>query len=403
MPLVSKPFGDIITFTRASSATYFDATGTLQTATTDAPRFDYNPSTLAAQGLLIEEARTNLVLQSQDFATTWTNSDSSESVNAATAPDGTLTADEIIENNATASHGMGQSGISYVSGITYTFSVFAKANSRSIIQIANGSGAFSALPYANFNLSTGVVSATGGGATATIQDCGNGWYRCVMTATADATLSSFVFLMLQTSETAVRLASYLGDGTSSLYLWGAQVEAGAFPTSYTPTTTTAVTRAADVASVNTLSPWFNSAEYTVYAEFQRDTTSGAAAGGGATVPRIWTFSTAATSAQIQARLFSSTGIEAVTSGSPQGYAVSTWAEDTVVKTAVRYQVDNFAIDTNLGSLGTDTSAAAVTGSDQFTIGQARILAANGYLNGWMRRLTYYPRALSDAELAAITT
>jgi hypothetical protein len=402
MALVSKAFGDIITFTRASTATYFDSTGTLQSAAIDAPRLDYNPSTLAAQGLLIEESRQNLCLQSEAFNTlaNWSPNNSSVTANAVNSPAATLTADQITEDNATAFHGVSQSGISYTSGTAYTFSVFAKANSRSIVQIAPGTGAFSAGPYANFNLSTGAVSATGGGASATIQNCGNGWYRCTMTATADATVSAFIFFVMQTSGTAVRLQTYLGDGASNLYLWGAQLEAGAFPTSYIPTTTTALTRAADVASVNTLSPWFNASAGTIYGEYSRfgSVNFQAVANIGETTffnQYALGFGSGAPSNNnrfdVVAGNVSQASITVLTNP----------ALNTIAKIAGAYATNDFAATANGAVPGTDPSGSLPSGVTVLALGCNPALSG-GFLNGYLRRITYYPRRLSNAELQAIT-
>jgi hypothetical protein len=387
------------------------------------PRFDYNPSTLAAQGLLIEEQRTNLVTYSEDILS-WTNvSGATFSSTAATAPDGTTTANSIVEDNSLGNR-RAWIGVTTAASATYTVSCFIKAlpgSAQRYVRLILWDPALTngyAVLFCDPN--TGTVTGTNLSAAAVtdgwsnlvanaVQDCGSGWYRFSMTVTTGTGTA------LRVQNAVVDLPggtftggtggalNYTGDGSSGAYVWGAQLEAGAFPTSYIPTTTTALTRAADVASVNTLSPWFNSSEYTVYAEFQRDTTSGAVSGGAGSVPRIFTFAQAASAGLVQLRLFSATGIEATATASPSGYIVSSWAVSSVVKVAVGYKVDDFVIDTNVGVLATDTSLGAVTGTDQLALGQNRVPVGSGYLNGWLRRITYYPRRLSDAELAAITS
>lgn len=206
-----------ITFSRASTATYY---GT-QTA-------------LAEQ---------NLLLQSQTFDNdAWAKNDVAVTANTIAAPDGTITADTIQTTISTASHSVQTvAGVSIVSGVTYTFSVFAKKNTNDFVQIAQfGSGNPLGTTRANFNISTGVVGTVSGG-TSTITDVGSGWYRCTLTVTATANGVITVFLSLITSSTAIRFESWTAAGTESVYLWGAQVEQRSAVSAYTPTTTQPVT------------------------------------------------------------------------------------------------------------------------------------------------------------------
>jgi hypothetical protein len=210
----------LVTFTRASDGTYVDSAGVLQTAATDVPRFDHNPTTGESLGLLVEEQRTNLLTYSEQFDNAaWTNNSSSEQADAAVAPDGTTTADKLIENNTTNVHGFARGGgsESLVNGTVYTFSVYAKAAERTFVYLQ----ALSTFTKTYFNLSTGVVSATGAGHTPSIIALANGWYRCAITFTSDTTNNSIRAIgMSAVSGTE----SYAGDGTSGLFLWGAQLE-----------------------------------------------------------------------------------------------------------------------------------------------------------------------------------
>lgn len=177
----------------------------------------------------------NQVTYSEDFANAaWIKTRSSISSNVTTAPDGTLTADKLIEDTATGTHYI-YDQVSYVSGQIYTFSVYAKADTRSNLLIQMPSGAFGgANKNAYFNLATGAVTTVSSGATANIENVGNGWYRCSVTSTATVTttLNSIIAYLVLTGTTS----SYTGDGTSGLYIWGAQIAIGS-PT-YLPTTTT---------------------------------------------------------------------------------------------------------------------------------------------------------------------
>jgi hypothetical protein len=212
------------------------------------PRSHYTPTGTYA-GYLAEGARTNLCLQSEDVATTWTNTNSTEVVNAIVAPDGTITADRIIEDAVANLHDVRQN-IVMAADTAHTISVFAKADQRTIIRLyADDSGANSA--FAKFDVSAGTiqtaaaVSGTWATPSASVESWGNGWYRCTVSFTTTGAAGARYVLGICDATGA---HNYSGDGANGIYIWGAQVEAGAFPSTYIPTTTIAVARNADVLS-----------------------------------------------------------------------------------------------------------------------------------------------------------
>ena len=184
---------------------------------------------------LVELVPYNLLSYSEQFNDAyWTKSNSSITANNTTAPDGTMTADKLVENSANDIHFINASSITFIAG-TYSISIFAKASERSVLQIfLNGSANVDA--YANFNLSSGVVSAFND-CTATIQSVGDGWYRCNLTAIVATSTVPSSYFCVQNSTTATRASSYLGNGTSGIYIWGAQLVEGSTALPYQKTET----------------------------------------------------------------------------------------------------------------------------------------------------------------------
>jgi phage-related protein len=235
------------TFTsRASTGTFIGSNGLIQSAATNVVRYNYNPVNLAlSPKLLLEPAATNLLTYSEQFDNAaWTKYNSAITANATTAPDGTLTADKLVENNTTNIHHV-YTGTTITSA-AITFSVYVKAAERTEFNINSYEGITPSNPFiSKFNLST--LTATKQNAStadATITAVGNGWYRCsVTTITAPLVATSFYIVLSNGSTT-----NYAGDGTSGIYIWGAQLETGNTATSYIPTISTQVTRAVDVSS-----------------------------------------------------------------------------------------------------------------------------------------------------------
>jgi hypothetical protein len=216
-----------------------------------------------AQGLLVEPVGTNIILQSENIGTTWTNGNSTESVNATTAPDGGSTADKLIEASDTAQeHYIRQGTLSVTSGTAYTFSCYLKAAERTWARLSLLQSEFSANTHCDFNLGTGAEGTNGAGITnASIESIGSGWYRCSITATAAATDAANAQVSIGEGDTDV---TYNGDGTSGIYVWGAQFETGTVATSYIPTVGSTATRAADNVNVATSAFGFSATEGTVY-------------------------------------------------------------------------------------------------------------------------------------------
>ena len=207
------------------------------------PRLSYMYGSCPA--LLLEPQRTNLALYSEQFNdATWIKSQSSITANQTTAPDGNTTADTFTGDGNLAQHFVYQNN-SLTSGVVYTMSVYAKKNTNDFLQITAGSFLFGVNAFANFNLNNGTIGTVGSSATATITSIANGWYRCTMTATATTTGSGLSALYtLISSSTSAR--AEINSLATSLFLWGAQLEQGAYPTTYIPTTGSATaTRVAD--------------------------------------------------------------------------------------------------------------------------------------------------------------
>jgi hypothetical protein len=249
-----------ITFARSGgTATRFNSSGLVEAVSANVPRFDFDPIALACSGLLIEEARLSLAPQSQALnVSPWATLGGSITADNTTSPDGTLNADKFTEDTGNSRHRVTNSLPASLSAITYTASVFVKYNDCQWITlaIATGVSLWAAAKFDIQNGALGSTSAQGAGYSATsssITPVGNGWYRCVLTAVnGNASFGSLGIYTATdgTTFTANQSGGEVFTGTGrSIFAWGAQLEAGAFATSYIPTTTAAVTRNADVATI----------------------------------------------------------------------------------------------------------------------------------------------------------
>jgi hypothetical protein len=167
----------------------------------------------------------------------WLKDASTVTANTITAPNGTLTADTFTANGTANPHGIRQTGVSnLLSGVSYTTSIYAKKGTNNFIQIVGSTAPYvTSNVFANFDLNNGTVGTVGSSATATIQDVGDGWYRCTMTATAGATSSTNSYIIqLVSSASAIRGES--NSLSTSVFLWGAQLVEGTEALPYFATT-----------------------------------------------------------------------------------------------------------------------------------------------------------------------
>ena len=223
----------------------------------DVPRLDYSNG---CPCLLLEPQRTNLLTYSEQFDNgAWSKLNATITANSTTSPDGTTNADRLVESATTGIHRISKSFTPTATG-SFTSSVIAKADARIWIAIQNDFGSNNTTQL--FNLDTGQIgSQTGLGGTANIISIGNGWYRCILT-TSTSTLNAGACNIYVSSGN--NTSSYTGDGTSGVYIWGAQLEAGSYPTSYIPTTSASVTRVADAASKTGISDLIGQSEGTLF-------------------------------------------------------------------------------------------------------------------------------------------
>jgi hypothetical protein len=243
--------------TRATSATRVNANGLIETVGANVPRIDYTGG--GCPSILVEPQRTNLATYSEDFNSVGYVIDSTITTNTTNSPSGVQNADSLIENTANGNH-LYYIDYNVTNGTTYTYSFFCKSIGGRNVELRS-TNAFTE-EKAIIDLSNGSIL---GGSTSQIAvvDFGNSWYRISITKQASTSIGRLIIFILDGTS-----LSYTGNGTSGLYLWGAQLESGSYATSYIPTTTASVTRNADVI---TLTPTTGLTEITE--TFEDDTTN----------------------------------------------------------------------------------------------------------------------------------
>lgn len=234
-----------ITFTRNSTATYFDKFGVMQTAGVNQPRIDFDPVTGECKGLLIEEQRTNLYASDAQNAGTWNLNNTYIIPNITTAPDGTMTAHKMCETLSTSSvFDVYTQPVTVSAGNTYTVSIYLKAAERSelFFRIETGSNIWSYnIPTVNLTSKSYTPSNYNqANSRCVITDVGNGWRRVEASITVPSG-ATVLFLRLQTTVNSNN--TYVGIPGNGMYFWGLQVELGNFATSYTPVSRTFASRA----------------------------------------------------------------------------------------------------------------------------------------------------------------
>jgi hypothetical protein len=373
----------------------------VKTSAINTARYNYNPMNLKlAPKLLLEPAATNLLVYSESFDNgAWVKYNSAITANATTAPDGTLTADKLVENNTTDRH-LVYTGAT-IASTAITFSVYVKAGERTEFNIDSYEGITPSNPFiSKFNLSTLVATKQNAStADATITAVGNGWYRCsVTTITAPLVATSFYITLSKDSTT-----NYAGDGTSGIYIWGAQLEVGATATSYIPTTSSQVTRSADVSSSGQYTRLADSAEMLTSTWFNKDEGSFLTALSNVSNPagsivmvdkglNSW-------GGRIQMSMNSSLTVVQTNIVNDAG-GVDVQLGNTGLKTVFAYKTNDCANSANGSITATDSSATLPTSLTKMHIGKSP--ASNYILDGTLAKLAYYPKRLSNAELQSLT-
>jgi hypothetical protein len=390
--------GDL-TFSRAGALPSFNATrvnseGLIEEVLSNVPRLDYLDG--GCPSLLIEPESRNLLTYSEDFSdASWVKNRLNVSVNSTLAPNGTLSAD-LLDTNLDGSGSSVTKNISTTAGLRYNISVFAKKNNVDFLMFNIVNNSFTNGVRVWFNLETKSISATtniGIGLNVSntlVEEYGNDWLRLSLSVVADDTLLRNVFVVTNSSGV---FSSLIGD---KVYLWGAQLEALPYATSYIPTVASTVTRVAETASKTGLSSLINSSEGVLFVEM--------AALANDLTTRVISLSNGTFSNRLYIAFNTSSNQFTAVSQNPSSTNVIIFTVSDIKafnKVAFKYKENDFALYINGLLVGTDTSGTT------FTVGTLNRLgfdsgAGGSPLYAKVKNLQVYTTALSDAELIALT-
>jgi hypothetical protein len=406
-----------ITFTRSSTGAYTNAQGYIVTAGANTARFDYDPIALTNRGLLIESQRTNTLLYSQVFDSTnsgsnWVNTAAPIISNSTVSPAGDLTAYALYQDTSVSvQHAVFQNGPTLSATTNTAFSCYGKsvANTQStntsIIRLivydnANTSNNFSA----SFNVANGVITTNPKGGSgnlisAGMTSAGNGWYRCYVSGNTAGSINYQYRINIMN---ATNSSTYTGDGSSAVYIWGAQAESSStvqsggvdIPTSYIQTTSSQVTRIFDLAQItgSYFSNFYNLLQGTViiYADLNYisalENEQYFIFSGGVSNPYIWR-----------------------NSGLNYNYLAGVGSSPITGKAANNIITYNMAYSyvANVGTVSTQNSGTLYSSQlSTFYPNNTTLVLGGGsnyyQINGHIKFFRYYPFSVSNTQLTSIT-
>jgi hypothetical protein len=393
-------------FTRGSTATRVNKDGLIETAAIGVPRLNYPLLDGVVQDcptLLLEPSRSNLVQRSEEFDNSyWLKSLTSVTANQVISPDGSQTADILTKNGDYGS--LYRTGISATSGSNYTFSVFVKKGTTDFLSLRQASGSNDVRKQ--FDLNTGAVtnglSANQTGfVSSNFEEYSNGWYRLSITCTSNST-----------SITVGIYSGKVGESTfnGNSYIWGAQFEAGSYPTSYIPTNgeVGGVTRSADDCVDAGTAADFNDSEGVLYVNAKIDDPSEAddndfSLGDGSFVSN---------SVEISFKNISASSQSIVGKCAIDGSSISltgTTITDTSIKhdlfhkVAYQYKQADFKMFVNGFKIGTSTYNDIFPSGGLVRVSFEGNGTAGTKFRGNTKEVMTFNEALSDTELEALTS
>ena len=400
----NKPLDQNFTFTRASTATFLGSNNLLQTAASGMPRIDYVGD--SSGHILLEPARTNEFLQSNNLSnnTWWSDRNGVVSKNIV-SPTGTSNDAWTLTTNSGGQNlrvGMrmrnnGTNNITIPAGTSKTFSVFVKKSSYDFIYFNSTNFQLDMRGDSFFNISNGTLgTVSSNNSNQKIEDYGNGWYRLSVTVTAPANPTDNVGQINWYVADSDNTFFVTADGTSTSFWYGGQIEVGEYGTSYIETDTTSVTRATERASDAGNSTLFNDSEGVLFIE--------TAALFNDTINRYIGLNDGTTSNRVLIGYSTQTNrIRALLSAG--GVLKADISYDVTDRTnfskmAVKYKENDVALWVDGVERGTDTTATMPSGLDELDCNSG---AGSSPFLGKIKQIKVYNTALTDAELATLTT
>ena len=369
---------------RASTATRVNKAGLIETVPSGKPRIDFTDNTDGH--LLLEPSRENKITYSEDFSdSSWTKTRATIISNDTTSPDGSVNASKLSANTDNNTHEIFFSFL--FTNNDFAFSVFAKKEELDKLTLFY-TGVDKA---ATFDLTNGTTtSATFGTLPSKVEmeNYGNGWYRCSITDNTNGA-----------SQCRIRLGSgsgFVGNNTDGVYIYGAQLEAGSYATSYIPTSGSAVTRTADSCENAGDVNLFNDTEGVLYAEIKGlddDNTF-----------RFITLSDGTSNNTVRIYFYDAIYGRVLVGGAEQCiFSTTSYNVTDYNKIAILYSENNFKLYVNGNQVGTtDTSGSTFP---QGTLDELSFHRGDSQFKfyGNCKNLQVFNEALTDSELIALTT
>ena len=369
----------------ATAKPYFPTTDRL-----NVPRLTYQNGGGGCPSLLLEKQSTNLVTYSEQFDNAdWSKIGSTITANATISPDGTQNADKLIEDTSTGNHRIVNTAFAVNNGNAHSQSWYVKYFNNQWIQLNRGQEGSG---YLNFDLINGVVGYTGGITDYQISNMANGWYRISINYVVTGTYATAGISILDTNVNA-RYESYVGDGTSGVYIWGCQYEQSSYPTSYIPTTSSSATRVADACFKTGIGALIGGTSGTVFFDIKTNPVLSSS--------NYKQFCYYFTSGGAQSYMYLNSANQLSTNSNWGSFVFSATplVANTRYKVALVYAPNDFALYVNGVSVATASSGTPLNNAD-ITIGQ---LAGTEMCEFVFNQYTHFPSRLTNAELASLTT